>query len=98
MSALLVSLALLALAPTPPDRSDPAFQQRMQVGRIGAAVAFVLATGGLTFALKRLGRHARDAEHAARVERAYRELERELDSPPNRTPNRTPDPNPNKEP
>jgi hypothetical protein len=94
MSALLVSLALLALVPPPSDRSDPAFQQRMQVGRIGAGVAFVLATGGLTVALRRLGRHARDAEHAARVERAYRELERELDSPPTQAPN----PNPNKEP
>jgi hypothetical protein len=88
MSALLVSLSLLALAPASSDRTDPNFQHRLQVGRVGAAVAFVIATGGLALALRRFSRSARDAEHAARVERALRDLEEELASPPSSPPHR----------
>jgi hypothetical protein len=83
MSATVLSLALLVLAPAPrDDRAAQPLEHRMNVGRVGVGVAFVLAMAGLTILHRRLGREARDAEHADRVERAYRELEDELAAPP----------------
>ncbi len=77
MKALLLAALLLAA----PAADDTTFSQRMQVGRIGALVSFVLLSAGLGLALRKLGQRARSAEEEARLERAFRELDDELARP-----------------
>ncbi len=84
-AALLMTILLAA------QRADDAtLEHRMNTGRIGAVIAFVVATTGLALLLRKLGKEARDAEEEARIEHAFRELETDLRAPtkkPSRPPN-----------
>ena len=77
MKALLLSAILLAAPPA----SDETLDHRMQVGRLGAVVAFVVATAGLGLLMRHLGKQARTAEEEARLEHAFREIEEGLANP-----------------
>ena len=82
MKALLLAALLLAA----PATDDTTLNQRMQVGRVGALVSFVLVSAGLGLALRKLGQSARTAEEEARIERAFRELDDELGRPQKKKP------------
>ena len=77
MNAILLSILLLAAPPA----SDETLDHRMQIGRVGAMVTFIVATAGLGLLMKHLGKQARTAEDEARLEQAFREIEDGLGQP-----------------
>ena len=78
MKTALIGAALLA-AGMAPAADGSTLEDRLVAGRIGAGIAFVVVVSGLALGARALARRAKEAEDAAQLEAAFREIDDDLD-------------------